>query len=127
MAKKMGRPTLMTPEKIRQLEAICRLKPTREDCAAFLDVDATTIDKWIERTHGITFSEFREKHMVHTRFMVIRQMLEQCKKGNMAALIFTAKNLCGWVDYRQDPHAEKQQAIELKYTLKKSSDNNKEE
>lgn len=98
----MARPTLMTPEKIRQLEAICRLKPTMADCAAFLDVDESTIEKWIKRTHNIRFSEFRDKHMVHTRFMIIREILEQCKKGNTAMLIFASKNLCGWKDKHDD-------------------------
>lgn len=94
----MARPVKMTPEKIKQLEAICRLKPTLEDCAAFLDLDKSTIEKWIKRTQGISYSVFRDKHMVHTRFMIVREMLAQCKKGNMAALIFSSKNLCGWSD-----------------------------
>jgi hypothetical protein len=101
----MGRPALITPEKARQLAALCRLKPTREDCAAFLEVTPDAVDKYIKRTHGITFSEFREKNMVHTRFMIIRGLLEQCKRGNLGALIYCSKNLCGWKDNPDDiPH-----------------------
>ena len=94
----MARPPKMTEEKIRQLKAICRLKPTMEDCAAFLDVSPSTVEKWIKRENGISFSEFREQNMVHTRFMIIREILEQCKKGNTAMLIYASKNLCGWSD-----------------------------
>lgn len=94
----MARPTKMTEEKIRQLKAICRLKPTIKDCEAFLDIDTTTIEKWILKTHGISFSEFREQNMVHTRFMIIRNIIQECEKGNTAMLIYASKNLCGWKD-----------------------------
>lgn len=94
----MARPPKMTEEKIRQLKAICRMKPTLADCAAFLEVNTSTIEKWVKRTHGVSFSEFREQNMVHTRFMIIREILEQCQKGNMTALIYASKNLCGWSD-----------------------------
>lgn len=95
---KMGRPTKMTEEKINQLKAICRLKPTLKDCEAFLDIDETTIEKWISRACGMTFSAFREKHMVHTRFMIVRNIIKECERGNTALLIYASKNLCGWKD-----------------------------
>lgn len=100
----MGRPPKITEEKDRQLKAICRLKPTLADCAAFLDVDTSTIEKYIKRTYGCPFSEFREQNMVHTRFMIIREIIAQCKKGNMTALIYASKNLCGWVDKYESKH-----------------------
>lgn len=96
--KKMGAPTKMTPEKIKQLKAICRLKPTLEDCASFLDVDKTTIENWIRKEHDVTFSVFRQQNMVPTRFMIIRNILKECEKGNTAMLIYASKNLCGWSD-----------------------------
>jgi hypothetical protein len=91
----MARPTKMTEEKIRQLKAICRLKPTLEDCGAFLELHTDTIDKWIKRTHGISFSEFRSQHMVHSRFMITRELLKQCEKGNLGALIWMDKQFNG--------------------------------
>lgn len=94
----MARPPKMTEEKIRQLKSICRLKPTLQDCASFLDLHPSTIEKWINREHGISYSEFREQNMVHTRFMIVREILEQCKKGNTAMLIWASKNLLGWSD-----------------------------
>lgn len=101
MSKPMGRPTKMTDEKIKQLIAILRIKPTLLDCAAFLDVEPSTIDKWIKRTHGITFSEFREQKMVHTRFNLIRKALTMADQGNVTMLIFCLKNLCDWSDNNQ--------------------------
>ena len=111
--KKNGRPTKMTEEKIKQLKAVCRLKPTLADCGAFLDVDATTIEKWIKRTHGIAFSVFREQNMVQTRFMIVRNILKECEKGNTTMLIYASKNLCGWKDrYDNDMTSETKIIIE---------------
>ena len=116
----MARPPKMTDEKIRQLKQICRLKPTLEDCAAFLDVNPSTIEKWIKRNHGISFSEFRAQNMVHTRFMIIREILEQCKKGNMTALIYASRNLCGWSNNPEDEVNEVQ--VTVNNYLKKNAD-----
>lgn len=94
----MARPSKFTEEKDRQLKAIMRLKPTLQDAAAFLEVNTSTIEKYIKRKYKVSYSVFRDQNMVHTRFMIIREILEQCKKGNMTALIYASKNLCGWVD-----------------------------
>lgn len=112
----MARPLKMTEEKVRQLKAICRMKPTLADCAAFLEVSEDTVERWIKKNHKCSFAEFREQNMVHTRFMIVREMLEQCKKGNMTALIFASKNLCGWSDNNHIV-SETKQEIKLSYTI----------
>jgi hypothetical protein len=113
----MSRPILMTDEKVRQLKEICRFKPTLLDCAAFLDVHPSTIEKWIKRNYNISYSEFRDQNMVHTRFMIIREILEQCKKGNMTALIYASKNLCGWADKYEDKISEDSK-INVEFSVK---------
>ena len=112
----MARPIKMTEEKVRQLKAICRMKPTLADCAAFLEVSEDTVERWIKKNHSCSFAAFREQNMVHTRFMIVREMLEQCKKGNMTALIFASKNLCGWSDNNHIV-SETKQEIKLSYTI----------
>ncbi len=96
--KKMGRPTKFTPEKIKLLKNLCRMKPTLADCAAILEMDTTTIEKFINREYNTTFSEFRSQNMAHTRFMIIRNIIKECERGNTAMLIYASKNLCGWSD-----------------------------
>ena len=91
----MGRPVKMTPEKIRQLEALMRLKPTLADAAIFLEVDTTTIEKWIQRTHGVAYSVFRDQRMVPTRFNLVRRLLEQADRGNVKAIIVALDKLGG--------------------------------
>jgi hypothetical protein len=109
----MARPTKMTPEKIKLLEQLCRMKPTIKDCAEILDVDQSTIEKWIYRTHDQSFSEFRDQKMAHTRFMIIRNIIRECEKGNVTMLIYASKNLCGWSDKHEQNDPDKQQSINI--------------
>ncbi len=94
--KKIGRPTVeLQDEKLR---AFMRLKPSLEDCAAFFQCSTSHIEKTVKLTYGISFSVFRDENMVHTRFNLVRNALQQAQKGNTAMLIFCLKNLCGWKD-----------------------------
>jgi len=83
---------------IEQLKALCRLKPTLLDCAAFFEVSDRTIERIIAKYNGMTFVEFREQNMVHTRHTLIRKALDMAMSGNTAMMIFSLKNLCGWAD-----------------------------
>lgn len=124
----MARPTSMTPEKIKLLNNICRMKPTLVDCAEILEVHHSTIEKWINRNHKESFSEYRNKRMAHTRFMVIRNILKACENGNITMLIFAAKNLCGWLDkpIAEEIDFSKLSIEELKTITRKSLDYIKE-
>jgi hypothetical protein len=97
----MGRPK--SEINVEQLKALMRLKPTIEDTAAFFQVHPDTILKFIKREIGpLTFSEFREQNMVHTRFSLIRTAIDKAERGDNVMLIFCLKNLCGWRDKNED-------------------------
>jgi hypothetical protein len=90
---------------MNQLQALMRLKPTAEDCAAFFQCSVDTIERRIkeytttdELPDGLSFAEFREQNMVHTRFSLIRTALKKADSGDNTMLIFSLKNLCGWRD-----------------------------
>lgn len=114
---KMGRPKLMTDDKIDQLEKLCRFKPKLIDCAEILNVNPSTIEKWIKKYHKCTFSEYRDKKMAKTRIKVVSKLLEQVDKGSMAAIIFALKNLCGWSDNPMDYEQTSKKEIILKYNI----------
>lgn len=84
-----------------KLENLMRLKPTLEDTAAFFEVSARTIERFIRTEYDLTFVEFRQQRMVHTRHALVRKALEKALKGDNTMLIFCLKNLCGWSD-KQD-------------------------
>lgn len=87
---------------MEQLAALMRFKPSREDAAAFFKVSADTVERRIKENTGLTFLEFREQNMVHTRINLVRKALERATdktKSSDIMLIFCLKNLCGWNDH----------------------------
>jgi len=115
----MARPRKFTDEKDRQLRAILRMKPTLQDCAAYLELNSSTIEKHIKKTYGVSFSVFREQNMVHTRFGLIRTCIQQANSGNTAALIFALKNVCGWTDKH---NIEATGGLSINYDIAKKDD-----
>jgi hypothetical protein len=103
--------------KLDQLEALMRLKPTQADTAAFFGVSEDTIDRIIKKNWKITFAEFRDQRMVHTRFNLIRRALHRAENGSDVMLIFCLKNLCGWKD-KEDLVTQGNSTINLNYSLK---------
>ena len=94
----MGRPRFFDDEKDRQLKAVLRLKPTKKDVAFFLDCCEETIENHIREKYDMTFSDFRDKQMTHTRFSIVRKAIQKAEAGDNTMLIFSLKNLCGWKD-----------------------------
>jgi predicted transcriptional regulator len=94
-------------EKERQMIAIMRMKPTLRDTAELMGVSERTVERYIKKHFKQTFVEFRDQKMAVTRHMIIRGILDQCKKGNMTALIYASKNLCGWVDKVENTNINK--------------------
>ena len=81
-----------------KLKALMRLKPTQGDTAAFFECSEDTIDRYIKKNFKVTYAEFREQNMVHTRFSLVRKALQKANNGDNVMLIFCLKNLCGWQD-----------------------------
>ena len=93
---KLGQKTvIIDPE---QLAAFMRMKPSLADTAAFFKCGETSIAEYIRANFNLTFREFRDQNMVHTRHDLIRTALSKAKQGDNIMLIFCLKNLCGWSD-----------------------------
>lgn len=98
---KMGRKPANIEE--AKLKALMRLKPTLEDTAAFFECSPRTIEQYIRDNFDLTFRDFRDQNMVHTRFALIRTAIQKAEKGDNTMLIFCLKNLCGWKDKYDEP------------------------
>lgn len=101
---KGGRPRKEIPED--RLKALMRMNPTIKDTAAFFECSVETIEDRIKEYTGLSFPEFREQNMVHSRLNLIRKAMDMADKGNVPMLIFCLKNLCGWTDkleHKVDP------------------------
>lgn len=111
MAKMGRKPLDIDPA---QLEALMRMKPTQADTAAFFKCHVDTIAKYIREHYDLTFSEFREQNMVHTRFDLVRTAMEKARRGDNVMLIFCLKNLCGWRDKFDGKPEEDEETIKYK-------------
>lgn len=100
-----------------QLKGLMRLKPSLEDTAAFFSCSPDTIERYIKKQAQVTFAEFRDQNMVHTRFALIRTALQKAQKGDNCMLIFCLKNLCGWKDRHEvtNEGGDKPVSISLSY------------
>lgn len=98
-AKTMGRPPAdIDQEKIK---ALMRLKPTLADTAAFFQCSEKTIENFIRKTWDLTFFDFRQQNMVHTRLNIVRKAISKAENGDNIMLIFCLKNLCDWSDRQE--------------------------
>lgn len=92
----MSRPTKDLD--LNKLKSLMRLKPTLADTAAFFEVSERTIERVISKKFKISFVEFRDQNMVHTRLNIVRKAIQKAESGDNVMLIFCLKNLCGWKD-----------------------------
>lgn len=95
----LGRPIVEID--MKQLAALMRFKPRLEDAAAFFRCSPDTIERRIKEETDLTFAEFREQNMVHTRFALVQKALKKAESGDNVMLIFALKNLCGWSDKQE--------------------------
>ena len=116
--KKIGRPRKEIP--LEQLEALMRMAPTLKDTAAFFKCNVELIEDRIKEYTGLTFPEFREQNMVHSRLNLIRKALQMADKGNTAMMIFCLKNLCGWAD-KMETKIDPKQAFQVVFNDKPKS------
>jgi AraC-like DNA-binding protein len=106
----------------KQLKALMRLKPTLADTAAFFECAERTIERHIRDTFDLTFVEFREQNMVHTRLSIVRKAIEKAERGDNVMLIFCLKNLCGWRDRSEMELSELKQPVFNVISGNKSND-----
>ena len=109
---KMGRPETEINE--QKLRALLRMKPSLDDTAAFFQCSTKTIERFIKQNFDVTFVEFRDQNMVHTRLSLIRKAIQKAENGDNIMLIFCLKNLCGWKD-RHEPTTEDVKAFKFAY------------
>lgn len=81
-----------------KIKALMRMRPTLADTAAYFECAERTIERYIRTNFDLSFVEFREQNMVHTRLSLVRKAIQKAEGGDNVMLIFCLKNLCGWVD-----------------------------
>jgi len=81
-----------------ELRALMRMQPALSDVAAFYQCTIKTIERYIKDNFKMSFLEFRDANMVHTKMRLIRKAIQKAEDGDNIMLIFCLKNLCGWAN-----------------------------
>ena len=81
------------------LKAICKLRPSLQDTAAFFNVSEDTILRRCKEYESLTFAELRDKYMAETRLKLVNKAISMALNDkNTAMMIFCLKNLNKWQD-----------------------------
>ena len=118
----MARPRLEIDQE--QLEAFCRMNPTLKDAAAFFKCSEDTIERRCKDFGYESFADARQQNMVHTRLKLIRKAISMADAGNVPMLIFSLKNLCGWVDKMENVNLNLESAKSIEDFIKSNGDAN---
>src|SRR5215467_13548050 len=85
-----------------ELEKLCGMQCTDEEIAAFFGVSTRTIER---RRQVKKFNEVMERAKAKGRISVRRNLFRLAAAGNIAAVIFSAKNLLGYKDFVTNEHS----------------------
>lgn len=83
----------------RTFENLCGIQCTQEEICAVLDVSQKTLEKWVKRTYGETYSVVYKAKRGTGRVSLRRTMWETAQDGNTTLQIFLAKNFLGMSDH----------------------------
>lgn len=84
-----------------ELEKLCGMQCTDEEIAAFLNVSTRTIERRRQVKH---IGEMMDRAKAKGRVSVRRGLFREAARGNIAAIIFLAKNVIGYRDIVNTEH-----------------------
>jgi hypothetical protein len=87
---------------LAELEKLYQLQCTEKEVAAFLGISVKTLER---RKKISKFAEAMDAAKAKGIVSVRRMLFGQAAKGNIAAIIFLAKNLLGYKDYAGLEHS----------------------
>src|SRR3990167_9824498 len=96
-AKPVGRPVKNIVD-WKMLDAILQFAPSRIMCVDILGISLEALSRRCEKEKGMTFSEYKEKKMSHTKLRLQQKAIQKALDGDNVMLIFCLKNVCGWLD-----------------------------
>lgn len=91
-----GRPLIEID--MKKLEALMQLDPTCADAATQMGCSEATVERRIKEATGLTFLEFKQKHMAGVRLSLVQQALKLAREGDVTALFKCLKHFNGWND-----------------------------
>ena len=104
------------------LVKLMRFKPSLQETAIWFNVSEDTIERRVKKFERMTFSNFREKYSSNLRVKLQEKAIEMALNGNATMLIFSLKNICGWMD-KVDINEQSPENFSLVYKDGKTTQN----
>ena len=103
--KKMGRPAFQFDDK--NFDVAIQLPMIKADiCLLMGGCSEDTIEKYVKKRFGKTFSELQSERRQHFRKNILGKQYELAMKGNVGLLIWLGKNYLGQRDKFEETDAE---------------------
>lgn len=102
MPKKMGRPVIEI--NMDTVKTLLRNRMTLKDLASYFGVSDDTIERRIRKFAGVTFAEFQDQNLVHTRVQLVNRAIKKALEGDNKMLTLCLINFCGWRTRPPDDH-----------------------
>lgn len=97
MAKR-GPKLKITPLDWEKFDKLCFLKCTLAEIAGFFDCSEDTIERAVEREHGVKFADYWRKKSQGGTIALRRWQMQKAEKGNVTMLIWLGKQRLGQTD-----------------------------
>ena len=89
----------------RQLEELCRIQCTGEECAAVLGVDYDTLNTALKRDGHGGFSDWNKRNSGYGKASLRRLQWKSAQSGNVSMLIWLGKQYLGQSDKQESVEA----------------------
>jgi hypothetical protein len=112
--KKMGRKPLLDEQKIKTLTTLCGIPwITLTEVCKVLDLDETTIEKFLRRKYDTTFSGFKDKNVISFKVWLWGKEIDLIKDKHAGVTIFMGKNYLGQSDKQETIINDKSEPTKL--------------
>jgi hypothetical protein len=81
-----------------EFDKLCAIHCTLVEIAEWFKVSDDTIERAVEREHGIKFAEYFKRKSGTGKMSLRRKMYQTAMQGNVTMMIFLSKQLLGFAD-----------------------------
>lgn len=116
--KKNGRP--LTEINYTQLDKLCAIQCTGEECAAFIGIDYDTLQRALKRDKKTTFTDYYAQKSASGKISLRRRQFQAAEDGNSTMLVWLGKQWLGQSDKREEAEVQATQPLNVTFEVRDS-------
>lgn len=116
--KKNGRPLAVI--NYAQLDKLCAIQCTGEECAAFLGMDYEVMNRAIARDGNGGFKDYYAKKSASGKISLRRRQFQAAEDGNPTMLVWLGKQWLGQSDKREEAEIQATQPLNVTFEVRDS-------